>query len=295
MGTDVYFIPRDSQDKIDVIFGEDPLSIFQKQYQVEMYIENVKDFEGDKDFLSKFGLELRDNMTLRVAKNSFERVVPKTIRNRPLEGDLIWIPTFHRLFEITFVEHEAEFHSLGKLSPYTYQLKLEQFKYSNEPIKTGIKEIDSAVSRKSYGYNLILYTDPNVGGYIGVGEQIYEGGSSWETAIGTATVSYVDITNCSLHITNIAGRFVAGDRDTIFLEDEENANTNIDLIQRETSDYFYQESDIIITSRLTNNTKSVIHMSMFSEDDISDNKIIENESNTIIIGIESDPLGGFTS
>ena len=139
-----------------MLFGENPLSKFTDYYVVEMYIENRLDFGGDQDFLTKFGLEIRDHMSLLVSKRAFEKSVPTAIRIRPSEGDLLWIPLFGRLMEITFLEQEMEFHSMGRRTLYTYQLKCEQFKYSSETISTGISEIDIVQNKNAHTLMLKL-------------------------------------------------------------------------------------------------------------------------------------------
>ena len=69
-GMEVYYIPRTIVSE-DTIFGEDTISSFDEALPLEMYIKNVDGFEGEGDFLSKFGLEIRDEMTLTVAQRRF--------------------------------------------------------------------------------------------------------------------------------------------------------------------------------------------------------------------------------
>ena len=61
MGHDIYYLPREAWDTTDQIFGENIQSKFERAYQMEMYIANVDGYEGDGDFFSKFGLEIREN------------------------------------------------------------------------------------------------------------------------------------------------------------------------------------------------------------------------------------------
>ena len=48
--------------------GEDVLSKFGDAYLIEMYFENVEGYEGEKEIMTKFGLEMRDEATFIVAK-----------------------------------------------------------------------------------------------------------------------------------------------------------------------------------------------------------------------------------
>ena len=72
-GHDMKYIPR-TVIKRDNLFGEDTLSQFNSAADIEMYIKNVDGFEGEGDFLSKFGLEIRDQMTMTVARKRFDQI-----------------------------------------------------------------------------------------------------------------------------------------------------------------------------------------------------------------------------
>jgi hypothetical protein len=141
-GIEVYYMPRTLVNE-DYLFDEATLSKFDDAYPVEMYIKSVDGFDGDGDFLSKFGLEIRDAVTLTVARRRFsEEVEPDTTEDigRPSEGDLIYLPLNGKIFEVKFVEHEAIFYQMGSLQ--TYDLRCELFEYSHERIDTGISVID---------------------------------------------------------------------------------------------------------------------------------------------------------
>jgi hypothetical protein len=139
-GHDLYYLPR-TRVNDDVILGEESYSKFLSHYMVEMYIKNVEGFAGQGDFLSKFNLEIRDQVTFTVARRTFsDEVGAYTSFVRPREGDLIYFPLNNKLFEIKFVEHEAIFYQLGSLQ--TFDLTCELFEYSNEIFNTGISTID---------------------------------------------------------------------------------------------------------------------------------------------------------
>jgi hypothetical protein len=149
-GHDLYYLPR-TRIEDDLIYGEDTYSEFNSQYFVEMYIKNVEGFAGQGDFLSKFNLEIRDQVTFTVARRTFnEEVGAYTSFIRPREGDLIYFPLNNKLFEIKFVEHEAIFYQLGALQ--TFDLTCELFEYSNEIFNTGIPQIDE--KQKDITFNL---------------------------------------------------------------------------------------------------------------------------------------------
>jgi hypothetical protein len=155
-GLDLIYLPRNT-GSVDVIWSEDPLRSYTTAVPVEMYIKNVEGFEGEGDFLSKFNLQIRDQITFTIARRVFSNevgaadiTVGDIARERPQEGDLIYFPLNKKIFEIRFVEHEAIFYQLGSLQ--VYDLKCELFEYSNEFFKTGIPEVDRLM--ENYSLNL---------------------------------------------------------------------------------------------------------------------------------------------
>jgi hypothetical protein len=143
-GLECYYMPRTLVDE-DLVFGEDTLSKFDHAYPIEMYIKSVDGFEGEGDFLSKFNIEIRDEMVLTVSRRRFSEEISdvETTEDigRPSEGDLIYFPLNNKVFEVKFVEHEAIFYQMGSLQ--TYDLRCELFEYSHERLDTGIAAIDS--------------------------------------------------------------------------------------------------------------------------------------------------------
>ena len=137
-GMDVFWLPRISSSTPDQIFGEDTLSSFSVNHTIEMYIKNVEGFEGQGDFLSKIGLDIRDQITFTLAIRRFDQL--ESGYERPREGDLIYFPLNKKLFEIQFVEHESMFYPTGTLP--VYDLRCELFAYNQQKFNTGIDEID---------------------------------------------------------------------------------------------------------------------------------------------------------
>lgn len=135
-------------DNKDPLYGESTSATYKNAFFVEMYIKNVQGFKGQGDFLSKFGLQIRDEITFTIARRTFsEEVGMYDDLVRPREGDLIYFPLNKKIFQIKFVEHEAIFYQMGALQ--TYDLQCELFEYSGETFETGIPEIDNLMD----GYN----------------------------------------------------------------------------------------------------------------------------------------------
>ena len=143
-GQDVFYIPR-TLVKEDELFGEDTLSKFGDAYQIEMYFENVEGYEGEKEIMSKFGLQMQEDVTFVVARRRFEQLVSHDsnliVKTRPNEGDLVYFPKVKKMFEITFVDHDDPFYQVHNVP--AFKLKCKTFEYSSEDLDTGITEIDA--------------------------------------------------------------------------------------------------------------------------------------------------------
>lgn len=139
-GIDMYYLPRTILNRNQVYREQDSAS-FNASYQIEMYVKTFDKWGGDGKFLSKFGLEIRDEIVFTVAFRTFNNeVTTLNGQARPNEGDLIWLPLNKKVFQIKFVDHEAIFYQMGSLQ--MYDLTCELFEYSNETFNTGIPDID---------------------------------------------------------------------------------------------------------------------------------------------------------
>lgn len=152
-GVDVYYIPRKMIDTDDVL-GEVQSSKFNDAYIIEAYLNNFEGYAKGSDIMTKFGINLQNEITLTISKERYEDfiapfIVTHNAKNagtdvllgeRPKEGDLIFFPLGERLFEIKHVEHENPFYQLGK--NYIYELQCELFRYEDEQFDTNVSFVD---------------------------------------------------------------------------------------------------------------------------------------------------------
>ena len=138
-GVEVVYLPRKIVKK-DQILTEIQSSSFNDNFLIEAYINTYEGYSGAGDVLTKFGMSLKDELTVTISRERFEDFISPflgslpanevEVSTRPREGDLIFFPLGRRLFEIKFVEHEDPFYQLGK--NYVYQLKCELFELQDE-------------------------------------------------------------------------------------------------------------------------------------------------------------------
>lgn len=140
-GHTVYYLPRTLVKK-DEIWAEDSLSYYQSAYAFDMYIKSYDSYEGDGTFLSKFNLEVRDQITFTVARRLFgnEIASERPDIQRPREGDLVYSTMLKRIFVIKFVNNNAVFYQMGDLQ--VWDIVCDVWEYSNERFATGVDEID---------------------------------------------------------------------------------------------------------------------------------------------------------
>ena len=263
-GIDVYYIPRESQSSIDELFGDDPVKAFKRAFKIEMYMETFQDYEGNKEFFSKFGLEIQETARLCMARRVFERNIKRhfpDILHTPKEGDLIYLPVQYKLMEIKFVEEEKNFFQLGRdsINPYMYGLTMEAFKYNGELIQTGISEIDRIGDVQAVSIQLELAAG-GTGTYEKL-EYVYQG-ASLATATAKGIIAYWDKPSHILKLRNVKGTFTA--------------NSNIIGVS----------SGAAWTLATNPNT-----LEDASPESIEDNSRIESEANNIIDFTEINPFG----
>lgn len=125
-----------------------------------MYIKSVDGFSGDGNFMSKFGLEIRDQVVFSVAQRVFsEEIGNENGFTRPREGDIVFFPLNNKCFQIKYVNKFEMFYQLGGLQ--TWELTCELFEYSDEDFDTGIYEIDALQTRQSTNILDFSITDEN--------------------------------------------------------------------------------------------------------------------------------------
>ena len=257
MGHDIKYLPREVYDQADDVLGESVNSKFTRAYGIEMYLANVEGYEGDGDFFSKFGLEIRDTSNFVVSRRSFEKYVPSTIASRPREGDLIFVPLLAKIFEIKFVEEELLFFSLGKRNPYIYELRCEVFRFSNEDFETGDQVIDDLEHLAAYTVSLTL---GNGTGNYHQDEVVYQGANLAYATARAESKHWIPETKV-LEVINVKGDFAAN---SIVIGAESNTRYNL--------------------------TSSDTLADLVDADD-SDNRIIQTEADTFIDLSEINPFG----
>tara|TARA_S200000501_G_scaffold64986_2_gene55988 strand:- start:3372 stop:4802 length:1431 start_codon:yes stop_codon:yes gene_type:complete len=167
-GVDVIYLPRKIIKK-DAILTEIQSSTFNDTFSIEAYVNTFDGYGGAGDVMTKFGMSLKDELTVTISKERFEDFIAPflgslpadeiEVSTRPREGDLIYFPLGQRIFEIKFVEHEEPFYQLGK--NYVYQLKCELFELEDEmggwnQLNTTTQSIDTQLVNQGYITSLQL-------------------------------------------------------------------------------------------------------------------------------------------
>lgn len=261
-GVDVLYVPREHVD-LDSLYGEDPLSQFSNSYTIEMYTESVQGFGGEGELLSKFGIQLNNEMEMSVSKTRFEAIVPTAERTRPHEGDLLLFPLNNQIFEISFVDHDHIFYQTGII--HTYKLKLEQFVYSHETANTGNTEFDLMQREQSFSIEIDLDSG-GTGDYTNL-EPVYVGTDLSNTTFSGIVYEWSN-TAYTLRVGDITGEIANGD---VIVGDTSNAQWTVANTYNE--DVFIEFND---------------------DDDFADNFSIENNAFAIIDSTQNNVFGDFS-
>jgi hypothetical protein len=253
-GFDVTYLPR-NLDNVHTVFRDNNIASFTTTYTIEMFLENQDGFGGEGEFMSKFGLEIRDTIDLLVM---VDRFTTETGMDAPEEGDLIYFPFNKGLYEIKFVERDPQqLFALGKR--FMYRVQVESFEYSQQRFDTGVADIDAV--QYEHAYQINLNTTGAVGTFT-VGEQAYEG-PNLAGAIARGKVAGWDGT--VLELVDVIGTFTDG---ATITGDGSGATASFDL-----GTDTYEDLEI-----------------EHPNDPISDSDIFESEGDSIIDFTENNPF-----
>jgi hypothetical protein len=180
-GHDVYYVNRETV-ALDNVLGEDALSKYTNAEPIEMYVEDGAGFGGDKEIISQFGLENRNEVTFVVSKERFQEMdsqinleegggsialedgsidqtdsssnLTTLTGNYYILQDIATTDTdrpqegdlvYHPVFEKMF-----EINFVDHDEPFyqldnnpVYKLRCKQFEYASEVMDTGIATIDA--------------------------------------------------------------------------------------------------------------------------------------------------------
>ena len=278
MGHDVFYIPRKIV-KQDFILNEDVVSSFDAAFSLEMYIESVDGFEGDGDLMTKFGLEVRDQVTLVCSRKRWNALIGRhgytNDSVRPHEGDLIYLPLAGGLFEIKFVEDKNPFFQLGgsgrsKTNNPTFKLICELFEYGGQEIDTGIDDIDNIQTAHSQSYRAEVDFD---------GGEMHEPGETLTITLPSGVVGEAE----ALRYEYIDDAIILSVGNLTFNDGEFHTLTD-------GTTYTGQKSGT------TSTIVSVVGLldgdpALFENDDLTQNSSFEIEGNAYIDFSESNPFG----
>ena len=201
-GFDMVYLPR-TLVREDELFGEDRSpSRFSTGREIEMLVESVDGFEGDGEVFSRFGLEIKDNVSLLVARKRFEKEFADLGFLSPREGDLLYFPISGGIFEIDYVERENPFYQLNKIS--TYKITCSLFRFTGEDFQTGWNAIDGVTSDHTQQYTTLV---------LGAGSGNYNEGETVIQGAGSTISGQVQewlSASTTLYVTGVTGEFQAG-------------------------------------------------------------------------------------
>jgi hypothetical protein len=168
-----------------------------------MYIKTIDGFEGEGDFVAKFGLQINDQITFTVARRRWAELglVGDGRDLAPKEGDIIYFPLTNALFQVLFVEDESLFYQTGGLQ--VFDLVCEMFTYSDQKLNTGIEDIDKIERLQAYSIDFTM--DTGSGDYT-VEEIVYQGESLGAATVQGEVASWSSTTKI-LNLINMTGNF----------------------------------------------------------------------------------------
>ncbi len=252
-GFNLYYIPR-VQDNLDILFGEDETSHFREAFEMELYLKTTGGFGNTPDTVTFMeGLTIQDEAIFTVSRLVWPDRVGSSLE-RPREGDLLYWPLTKTLFEVKFVQDDVPFFHLGKR--YTWDMTVQMFKYSHEKIRTGIPEIDDIENRYTSSAEIEL---SGISGTFSANEMVYQGSNIADTTFAAEVIA---LTGTTLKVKHFKGVL----KNDVDLITEAGASANVDSST-------FDESGSSTNEQL------------------QDNKEIQDEADTVVEWSPSNPLG----
>ena len=257
-GSDIYYLPKTIL--ADNTLDEVRYTKYQDQFQIEMMLINVMGFGDNAEFVSKFGLQITDEIIFRVSTKRWDEEVAEhsmaaklTVPERPNEGDLLYYPLTQNLYEIKYVGKEEPFFQFGKIQ--FYAITAELYQVGSDDLATGVAEIDAIEELFDTAISLTM----GVGGTgdFTAGETVTGG-----TTSTTAEVKSWDSSTRILQVINRTGTFAA----------------NESLTGNDSSAVW-----VVSTFDTLQNTNS----------EYDQNRAIENEADNVVDWSEGNPFGEF--
>ncbi|MGA1049433.1 MAG: hypothetical protein ACO3UU_15630, partial [Minisyncoccia bacterium] len=279
---------------VDAIFNEDTLSKYGEAFMIEMYLENIDGFEGEGDLLTKFGVEVRDSMTLVLSRRRWEQLTGRFLQqssnrptiSRPQEGDLIYFPMIKHMLQISFVEEESPFYQLSNLP--TFKLICETFEYNNEEINTGLDIIDKVELEHAQSTRLTFGAGVGVGDRFVVGEKVTQFHNLTVDDITYSVIIHGDISKVAddMSYVDVVGIYAEGDGYDITTIDFDPGT--LTFKPAPLSALWLKNKDQSVTRRITG-VESFENLSI--NDSLADNSELESFANNFIDFTESNPFG----
>jgi hypothetical protein len=233
-GHDVYYVNRETV-ALDNVLGEDALSKYTNAEPIEMYVEDGAGFGGDKEIISQFGLENRNEITFVVSKERFQEMDSQinleegegsialedgSIDQTGNSSNLTTLTGNYYILQDTATtdadrpqEGDLVYHPIfAKMfeinfvdhdEPFyqldnnpVYKLRCKQFEYASEVIDTGIATIDAIEGDLTTDARAYQFT-------IEDGTDTTTGSIQLENAADTGDASYL-----------ISEEYIVGDYDT---------------------------------------------------------------------------------
>lgn len=146
-GVDVLYIKRESY--IDPILNETKSSKFKDTLEIEMYIPESEQPQGDLYFMSQIGISYKETSEAYVAIKRWREVAGNELI-QPREGDLIYVGNPNDTYE-SFINKMYEIKSVSVGHPergqfgknHTYRILMEIYQPSYDEIDTDYTDIDN--------------------------------------------------------------------------------------------------------------------------------------------------------
>lgn len=139
-GIQTHYIRRELQGEEVTVFNENTRNNFTTGQPLEMYVQDISNYNGEGDLFSSFGgFTMEDTITFLVSGRRFREVLGAD--SLPTPGDIIYLDYADQAFEVQKRLEDEDYRQWGR--NYTFRIKCTKFVYEGEDMNTGIDDLDN--------------------------------------------------------------------------------------------------------------------------------------------------------
>lgn len=163
-GVQALYLPFE-ESFIDLVLSEAITRTYETGYNVPVYVKTFIDNDGSNDLMTKFGIMHNDDYDFILSRQHFDLLNIPNRLEKPLAGDLLYIPLTNTLYSINNVPHRSKLSQLGK--QFIWLLQTSPYSPQSDNIQINDVDVDYVGDADQFIEDMINRNENETSGEIG--------------------------------------------------------------------------------------------------------------------------------